>query len=332
LAATYTHSNPGDLFRVRQHEGCTTDDEAVAWLIARALAVLKHRGKSARSKLQINSDSNSGYSLVVPFDELEYEGRGLHRLHNDHAQLRDPFNPMSGRFAENVRRQTGKDGMDELRESMRSFGWLEELPAIKDERGVVLVGHRRLAVAAELGIQPVVRTVRLGDGDEGDAKRFALAVASNLGAKAFTPEERKDIAEYLYGEREWTEQRIAEALRVSQRTISRDLEGLDTMSKPPRPKGGRPKGSTGRPRKLTPEQQQTIVKLHDEGKSWKPILDQVGAEFGVSQHAVQAAIRDEDVRRAAIAEERERQHQAAELAQQEQCRCPNCGNLHPVVR
>jgi len=36
-----------------------------------------------------------------------------------------------------------------------------------------------------------------------------------LGTKPLTPEERRHIAEYLYGEREWTTQRIADALKVS---------------------------------------------------------------------------------------------------------------------
>jgi hypothetical protein len=36
---------------------------------------------------------------------------------------------------------------------------------------------------------------------------------------------------------------IAEALNVSHQTIGRDLEGLSIVDKPPRPKGGRPKGS-----------------------------------------------------------------------------------------
>jgi hypothetical protein len=35
---------------------------------------------------------------------------------------------------------------------------------------------------------------------------------------------------------------IATQLGVAQNTISRDLEGLSTMDKPPRPNGGRPKG------------------------------------------------------------------------------------------
>lgn len=38
-------------------------------------------------------------------------------------------------------------------------------------------------------------------------------------------------------------EQIAKQLGVSQQTISNDLAGLPTIGKPPRPKGGRPKGS-----------------------------------------------------------------------------------------
>jgi hypothetical protein len=37
----------------------------------------------------------------------------------------------------------------------------------------------------------------------------------NPGDEAITPEEHRHIAEYLYGKREWTMQRIADALKVS---------------------------------------------------------------------------------------------------------------------
>jgi hypothetical protein len=39
-------------------------------------------------------------------------------------------------------------------------------------------------------------------------------------------------------------ERIGEALGVGFSTTQRDLEGLPTVGKPPRPKGGRPKGQT----------------------------------------------------------------------------------------
>jgi len=152
--------------------------------------------------------------------------------------LRDPFNPQTGAFAKNIREE---GDLSDLRESMTLHGWVEEFPALADERDVVLVGHRRLAVAKELGIAPVIKKLTIGSGDAADAKRFQLALVSNIGAKPLTAADRQRIAEYLYGEREWTMQRIAEALGVSQRQVSTDLASLEVTSKPSRPKGGRPK-------------------------------------------------------------------------------------------
>jgi hypothetical protein len=130
------------------------------------------------------------------------------------------------------------------------------------------MSHRRLAVAAELraagrdDITDNVQIVEFGSGDEANAKRFRLAVASNLDAKPFTPEERKDIAEYVYGERDWTLVRIGQALNVSKSQVAKDLKGFPPSGKPNRPKGGRPKGST-KPRKSpnapTPEQMEAYV-------------------------------------------------------------------------
>lgn len=97
--------------------------------------------------------------------------------------LRDPFNPQTGEFVKNIREE---GDLSDLRESMTQHGWVEEFPALADERDVVLVGHRRLAVAKELGITPVIRKLTLGTGDAADAKRFQLALVSNIGAKPLT--------------------------------------------------------------------------------------------------------------------------------------------------
>jgi hypothetical protein len=75
-----------------------------------------------------------------------------------------------------------------------------------------------------------------------------MAEIPTMKAQAFTyqnPEGRKRLAEQLYGEG-WTMQRIAEALNVSQPTITRDLAQFIPTNKPARAKGGRPKESGNR--------------------------------------------------------------------------------------
>jgi ParB-like chromosome segregation protein Spo0J len=220
---------------------------------------------------------NGDLRMTRPRDKVRYGREKIISNLDDpyyaaHAQLRDPFNPMSGAFAENVRKLGGRDNLEELRDSMRELGWVEELPAIEDERGVVLVGHRRLAVAKELGIEPVIKRITIGSGDAADAKRFKLAIASNIGAKPFTPEERKRIAEYLYVEQEWSMTRIGQALGMSASATQRDLEHIPT-----RPGRGIP---------LTEEKQQRILDKHACGRS----QGEIAAEEGVAPSVVSRTV------------------------------------------
>jgi len=240
IAARWTPVVTTDLHRVQVNEGVLGDAAAKIWLVLRAL-------REFGDQIEWLADGRD-VRLAVPRNELRWRNEPVPRQ-DAPLVLRDPFNPMSGQFAENVRKLSGKDQMTELRESMRAFGWLDWLPAIEDERGVTIVGHRRKSVAAELGIEPVIRKVEFGRGDAGDAERLKLAIASNIGQKPFTPEERQRIAKYLYGERGWGLERIAQALQVSKTTIGRDLEGFPTVGKPDRPKGGRPKRPAGAAKK-----------------------------------------------------------------------------------
>jgi len=185
-----------------------------------------------------------------------------------------------------------------LRSSLQQFGWIAEFPALVDEHDVCLVGHRRLKIAKELKIEPVIRRLALGSGDVADAERLKLAIASNVGFKPMTKDDRKHIAEYLYGAREWTMERIGEALNVSQRQISRDLEGLDAMSKPARPKGGRPKSTRLKtePVKFGRDVREKVATLVlDEGKTFK----EAEAETGVSNIVARTAVAHEQGRRKA---------------------------------
>jgi len=217
-------------------------------------------------------------------------------------KLNDPFNPKTGEFRDNIRLLDGDDDT-ELRGSMKQFGWRKEFPAYKDERGVVLVGHRRLKIAKELKIEPVVVMLELGEGDEADAERLKIAIASNVGTKPMTKPERQRIAKYLYGEREWTMERIAEALDVTQGTISKDLGNLFQRNKSKsaktasNPKGaGRPKGSTSGPRRRTEAAKADLAGALVLDKGYT--LEQAAAQSGLaSVQVVKTAVAQEQGRR-----------------------------------
>jgi ParB-like chromosome segregation protein Spo0J len=157
-------------------------------------------------------------------------------------------------MTDNIRSTDNIDD-SELRTSLMVAGWNIELPAIKDEYGRILVGHRRLKIAQEEGITPVIKVVTFGDGDEADAARIQLAAVSNIGAVPMSAADRKRQAERMYdGGKGMTMEAISKVLGVNKSTISDDLKDIvvcTTMSKPDRgidtmgrkKSSGRPKGS-----------------------------------------------------------------------------------------
>jgi ParB-like chromosome segregation protein Spo0J len=184
----------------------------------------------------------------------------------------DPFNPDSGAFAQNIREIVGIDDT-ELRGSLRTVGWNEELPAIVDERGVTIVGHRRLKIAAELGIAPVIKTIEFGIGDTADKRRAELAIASNLGAAPMTKKDRKRVAERLYPV--LTMEQIANMIGVTAMTVSNDLRGFKADLKPYRPQGGRPR--------LSPQIDKTVAAITQKMEAGEKISrSAIQKELGVS--------------------------------------------------
>jgi hypothetical protein len=184
----------------------------------------------------------------------------LHVVQDPHARLGDPFRA-GGPLADNLREHNGWDSPsdDELRESMISVGWLDGHPAIQDEYGATITGHRRLAMAEELGIAPKILTIEFGSGDAADIKRLRTAWYSNQGAKPFSKGDRAKMSAYL-ASRGWTQMSIAEALNVAQSTIARDLstmihpsggeqaeaarEAIAAGKRTNAPGAGRPRGTT----------------------------------------------------------------------------------------
>jgi hypothetical protein len=147
------------------------------------------------------------------------------------------FDPEGGRLATMKRERTAKS-TTELRESLAVNGWLPELPAIVDEHGVTIVGNSRLELAMELDIEPVIKTVHFGDGEAADARRFTLWAASNVGGAQLSAADRKAVAQDLYRQG-WVMEKIADLIKVSTMTVSRDLKGLTKLNPHPE-RGGRP--------------------------------------------------------------------------------------------
>jgi ParB-like chromosome segregation protein Spo0J len=208
---------------------------------------------------------------------------------------------LSELLAKNVRVKDGDDS--ELRASMQLYGWHKDFPALVDENGVWLTGHRRKKVAKELNIAEVTKPIKLGSGDAADVERVKIALISNIGRAPLTAEDRKHIAEHLYGTKQWTQEKIAEALGVSQRQISNYVANLEVSSKlKPAKTATNPKGA-GRP-KTTPRRPEVedrfskIEALKDAGLNVK----QIATEVGVGPRAVHNALKQADIRKTAAAE------------------------------
>jgi ParB-like chromosome segregation protein Spo0J len=184
--------------------------------------------------------------------------------------------------------------LSELRASFEAHGWVRQLPAIADADGTIISGHRRMRVARELGIEPRIVRIDFGEGDSAEARRLKVAIASNIAQKPFTREERQKIARTLYATGSWSLQAIADALHVSDSTVSRDVAELPRQ----RQRRGR----------LRPDERARIVDLAAEGRGKREIMAEVGCSEGTVWNVL-------------------RESRSAHV-----CRCPVCGDEHRADR
>lgn len=217
---TYHHQPAADLHRVKLHENLATERAAEMWLIEKAVEEMGD---------QISRGEDGLLRLAVPVDQLlDYKGDSLHLNQPDaNAEFSDPFNPLTttGDFAR-ATRAPGRDNLDELKDSIQQFGFRRELPIIRDERGVILSGRRRLRAAEELGVVDQVRfeEYRYGDGDLGTIERSKIMLASNLGRKPPTAADMRYYARRLYDEEGLTQAQIAARLGISRTQVIRALQ------------------------------------------------------------------------------------------------------------
>ena len=250
IANGYKHSNDGDITRLRnaitKGRGDTRDI-----FIALLGKVIGNVGVKRKGKITpgVIIADNGRLKLVAPVKQLCFTGIGGYEGHPivllEPAEVKPAFTKprLIGnnklRDITDLRVDHESDTVllkSELAESMRQFGWIIAFPAIKDENGLIITGHRRVRVAEALGIP--IRTgtkfgeceiiqLKFGRGTDEDASRVAHAIASDIGQKPLSPRDRAILAQHLYNSREWSLEKIGTALGVSRRTIARDLRAVE---------------------------------------------------------------------------------------------------------
>ena len=114
--------------------------------------------------------------------------------------------------------------LDELTESIRAYGLLQ--PVIvrpRDDRYMLIAGHRRFAAVQRLGWEQVPAIVR--DAESSDA--FVLSLVENLQRADLRPREEAAALEALLREREWSTRQVAAAIHRSASYVSRRLRVFD---------------------------------------------------------------------------------------------------------
>jgi hypothetical protein len=276
LAKNYKHPVYSDLARVRHYQHLDSDDAAIEWIVRNAIERL-NIARGPRSKRQVSFGGDDTFSLSMPFRQLRFRGQPIEPL-VEHSLRGDPWNPQAPTYYGGLRGDIPEDDA-ELRQSMMAFGWIPELPALLDQNGALLVGSRRMKIAEELCITPVIKIVHIDDdsGDEGDKRRFRIAVASNVGTKTLSKNDKYRLTTYLYNDRHWSLDSIGAALRSSVvRTAElvrrRDVKRRDSHVM----------------KHETPELDVEVRSLLSEGKATS--RTKLGAKHGVGEKVVQLAV------------------------------------------
>lgn len=215
LAASYRHPNPGDLARVKLHEGRANDAEATVWLIHKAVAALRQRGRTGQT--QILGDARSGYRLAVPFEELRYGSHKLHRAggnaeEEEQQALRAVYSDLNAERAFYVTVAGERGSTKEKRLWLHPLA--HAIPQVSEKEffelaadvkrhgirnpitvfdGRVLDGRHRLAIAAALKMP--LRIVEF-KGDETDARDEVIS--QNVHRRHLTMAQRGLIVQELF--------------------------------------------------------------------------------------------------------------------------------------
>jgi len=249
LVRGYRHGLPSDLHRVRMHEGCTSDSAANQWVVRKAISELRDQVV----------ESEEGLRLAVPFEELRYQRRKVHRdldaatvegLDRDRAikaahnkiRIGDPVHVMveSARGSAKERRLRlhplammlpliPEKEFVELAEDVLAHGFTTPIHVLDDQ---VLDGRHRVALASALDLP-----IRVSEfvGSEQDARSFVIS--TNLRRRHLTTAQRTQLVRELYMP-EATQQAAENKLRGNSRggIKSTSVTAVDSATEPSAPK------------------------------------------------------------------------------------------------
>ena len=217
MATTYQHSTPGDLARIKLHEGCTTDDEATIWLIRKAVAAVRNRGKSGPAQIVGNAKSGYHFAEGITFEDLRYDRKKLSRAHDDvegeeRQALRAVYSDLNAERAFYVTVAGARGASKEQR--LRLHPLAHAIPQVSEKEffelatdvkrhgvrnpitifdGQVLDGRHRLAVASALKVP--LRVVEF-DGDATAARDEVIS--QNVQRRHLTMAQRGLIVQELF--------------------------------------------------------------------------------------------------------------------------------------
>jgi len=111
-------------------------------------------------------------------------------------------------------------GLDELAESIRTYGLLQPIVVRRTGRRFELVaGHRRLEAARQLGWEAIDAVVHVASEDEA----YLLTLIENLQREDLSPREEADALAALVRQRSWSTRQVAAAIHRSQAFVSKRL-------------------------------------------------------------------------------------------------------------
>jgi DNA-binding XRE family transcriptional regulator len=262
-----------DHARIMHNEGLTADDAGLLWYLFAARAF--------RTFVDIEETAADVLVKLKPnrtMDGLRKRAGVGERVKFCHPDLLDP---LDGALAKAKATADRKKDVGELVGSMRRDGWLPGSTIVKDSRGMIISGNRRMEAIIKLRgegvtIEPHVIVLPAVISEVANRHRNEAFFAYNRGQKAWTKGQREELSAILIAAG-YTQAEAAELIGVSRQTVGNDVAGGDTNA------------NVGK--SVTP---QHIARAREMREALGMKNAEIAAAFGVPIRTVQRWLNDPD--------------------------------------